>query len=206
MTSPVSNHPASDWNTFVRSPVASIDPGRLDACFDNRFGADLCNRLKGSVRLQDRLTALVHRRYALASWVAPEAISAADRAIALAGAEHLMVLARRAGAICWASTIAGAVLTQQVRALHAQLGEELCSFAVAHRDLSAAKRQLEPLDGIAARLDEDGRRCLGAWCHAQPTATGIRVRLKLPASRALDDPPEHPFDEIGPAIVHRAAG
>jgi hypothetical protein len=151
------------------------------------------------------LSKLISESYALRPSLAAETISDADQAIALTSQDRLIALVRRAGAIYWAKAIAGVVLAQQVRALHAQLSEKLCVFALGHQDLSGAKQTLEPLDGASRQIELDGLRCLGAWCDAQPADIGTRVRLRFPASPALDDPPEQPFGEIGPLIVRRAA-
>jgi len=53
---------------------------------------------------------------------------------------------------------------------------------------------------------EDGLRCLGGWCKAQSPGVGLRVSLKLAPNPALDGAVNHPFDELGPAIVRRVAG
>jgi hypothetical protein len=55
------------------------------------------------------------------------------------------------------------------------------------------------------RAVEHGWRCVGAWCHILPAGVGTRVRLKVAPRDALDRLPEHPFHEIGPSIVRRAA-
>jgi len=65
---------------------------------------------------------------------------------------------------------------------------------------------LTPYDQLGARVMEDGMRCLGAWCRAQSPGVGPRVSLKLAPNPALDDSVYGPFDELGPAIVRRAAG
>ena len=51
------------------------------------------------------------------------------------------------------------------------------------------------------QIAEDGMRCLGGWCQSQSAAISERVRLKTPASPALDDSADGPFKEIGPAII-----
>ena len=194
-----------DWATLMRQPAAYVDLARLDACFNNKVGMALCGRLRGAGRLQERLSATITEHYALPAPVAPEALSEADRAIALLGAEELADLVSRAGAIFWANAIANVVLAADVRWLHEQLGEELCALALANRNLAGPAPPLEPLDGVEARIREDGERCLAAWCRAQPAAVGVRVRLKRAPSAALDDAPQDPFAEIGAPIVRCAA-
>jgi hypothetical protein len=193
------------WSEFMNRPAAYTDGSRLAACFEHTFGADLCDRLKASIRLRDRLSAIVCARYALVRWVPPETCGDLDRAIALFPAARLVDLARRSGAVFWASTIANVILAPQVAALHQQLGEPVCSFALANRDLAGPEQAVEPLDDVGSRIADDGWRCLGAWCHAMPAGVGARVQLKLAARDLLDRAPEGPFREAGPSIVRRAA-
>jgi hypothetical protein len=195
----------SAWDTFVASPSVYADRTRLAACFGGRLGADLCGRFMTSPRLQDRLCAMLRKRYALAPLIDGEALSAADRAIALATPARLTDIIRRAGAIFWANTFASMILASHVEVLDRTLEPGLCTFALANRDLAGPVQGIDPVDGLASRLATDGLCCLGAWCRAQPDGVGTRVRLKLPASSALDAPPAVPFDAIGPFIVRRAA-
>ncbi len=190
----------------MNQPAAYTDGSRLAVCFEHAFDAELCNRLKASIRLQDRLSAIVCARYALVRWVPPQTCGGLDRAIALFPATRLFDLARRSGAIFWASTIANIVRAPQVAMLHQQIEEPVCSFALANRDLAGPEQAIEPLDDVGLRIADDGWRGLGAWCQAMPAGVGTRVRLKLAANDLLDRAPESPFREAGPSIVRRAAG
>lgn len=194
----------TDWNTFMAWPASYIDAGRLDHCFANRFGHELCDRLRVSRRLRDRLSAIVADHHALAASVTADVCDDRDRAIALSSAERLLDIARRCGAIYWAHAIAGVVRPAEVVALHREIDEALCSFALMHRDLAIAQ-ELPIIEGIGPRSVEDGLRCIAAWTRAQPAAVGQRVRLKLAAHPALDDPPAAPFVDIGPSLVRCAA-
>jgi len=189
----------------MAQPAVYADAERLAVCFDGELDADLCGRLKTSKRLQDRLAVIVRQHYALAAWLAPQACSDVDRAIALSTPQRLSELARRSGAIFWASAIANAILAPEVEALHQQVGEAACSFALENRDLAGLEQSLEPRESVGQRIAEDGWRCIAAWCHAQPPAVGLRVRLKLPPAEAVDELPSPDLIEIGPAIVRRAA-
>jgi len=194
------------WDEFVTQPARYIEPSRLAVCFDNTLGPELCGRLQTSPRLEERLSDLVHSRYGLARDIAAEAVSDTDRSIALASPEQLAELVGRAGAIYWANSIANTVRATDAAAIDASLGKELCVVALANRDLSGPMQPLTPYDQLGARVMEDGLRCLGAWCKAQPAGVGLRVRLKLPPAPALDDAVKRPFDELGPAIVRRTVG
>jgi hypothetical protein len=194
-----------DWATLMNRPAAYIDLTRLAVCFGDQIDVRLCERLRDSSRLQDRVSAIITDFYALAPPVGPEALSPSDQTIALLPAGRMGDVVRRAGAVYWANAIANMVRAEEVRWLRDQLGETLCAFALANRNLSGPPGKLEPADGADAQIVEDGIRCLGAWCQSQPDAVGGRVRLKSAATPALDDRARPPFDEIGPAIIHCAA-
>jgi hypothetical protein len=189
----------------MNRPAAYIDVTRLAACFDARIDVRLCERLRGASRLQDRLSMIITDFYALAAPVGPQAVGQLDQNVALLPAGLIGDLVRRAGVVYWASAIANMVRAEEVRWLRDQLGEALCTFALANRNLSGPPKKLEPVDGADARIAEDGMRCFGAWCQSQPEAVGGRVRLKSSAHPALDDRAQRPFDEIGPAIIRCAA-
>ena len=53
------------WDAFVTRPALYIEPSRLAVCFDGMANIGLCARLKGSHRLEERLSGLVHSRYGL---------------------------------------------------------------------------------------------------------------------------------------------
>jgi len=194
------------WDAFVAQPALYIEPSRLAVCFDGMVDAELCARLQTSPRIEERLSGLVHSRYALSRTVADEDMSDTDRSIALASSEQLAGLARRAGAIYWANSIASTVRAADAAALDAALGEALCLVALANRDLSGPMQPLAPYDELGRRVMEDGFRCLGGWCKAQSPGVGPRVRLKLAPNPALDDAVNTPFDELGPAIMRRTVG
>ena len=194
------------WEAFVAQPALYIEPSRLAVCFDGMVSPQLCARLQTSLRIEERLSGLVHSRYGLAGAVAVENVSDIDRSIALASSEQLAELVRRAGAIYWANGIATTVRAADAAAFDAALGETLCVVALANRDLSGPIQPLTPYDQLGARVTADGLRCLGAWCKAQPPGVGQRVRLKLPPHPILDGAVSRPFDELGPAIVRRAIG
>lgn len=206
MTAAADPAPAAiDWATLMNSPPAYIDATRLAACFGGRIGVRLCERLRGAIRLQDRLSATISAFYALAPPVGPDAVSPADQKVAMLPAASVGDVVRRAGAVYWANAIANAVRAEEVRWLSERLGEATRIFALENRRLSGPPEKLDMADGAEARIVGDGVRCLAAWCQSQPAAIGGRVRLKSPPSPALDGVVPSPFNTIGPAIVRCAA-
>jgi hypothetical protein len=193
-----------DWATLMNRPVAYIDATRLAACFGGSIRVALCERLLAAGRLQDRLSAMVNDFYSLAAPIGPDAAIPADQRVTLRPAGRTRDLVRRAGVLYWANAIANTVRAEDVRRLRGRLGDALYAFAIANRQLSAPSQMLDLADATDTRIDEDGMRCLGAWCQSQPEAVGGRVRLKSPASAALDGSADSPFNEIGPAIIRCA--
>ena len=193
------------WDAFVTQPALYIEPSRLAVCFDGMVDPELCGRLRPTPP-RGAAVEIVHSRYGLAPTIAAEDVSDTDRSIALASSEQLAELARRAGAIYWANSIANTVRAADAAAFDAALGERLCVVALANRDLSGPMQPLTPYDQLGARVMQDGLRCLGAWCKAQSPGVGLRGSLKLAPNPALDDAVNRPFDELGPAIVRRTVG
>jgi hypothetical protein len=193
------------WDELMTRPDSYINELRLGTCLDGCFPAEACGKLKATPRLQSRLSDIIRARYLLTGWVDPGQCNEADRIIALTSGERLTEIALRAGAIFWSTEIARVVLSKHVAMLHRQLGESICTFAIANRDLAGPVRRLKLVGDLIAMAKEDGWRCLSAWCHAQPQGVSMRVRLKLPPVIAFDRAPRSPFLEAGPAIVRRAA-
>lgn len=208
MTRLASMEPADpvEWQAFLDEPAAYAEPLRLAACFDGAIGEAACVRLLGTARLRTRLSNLLAKHHRLPAPLDVAEIDEADRAVALASAEELREIALRAGAIYWANSFAGIIDGQKTAALHTALGEELCAFAVANRDLAGAPQPHPPAGEIRERVASDGWQCLAAWFDAVPAFVAARVRLKLPPDELVDDAPASAFAESGPRIVRRAAG
>jgi hypothetical protein len=194
-----------DWATLMNRPAAYVHPARLAACFDGRITVRLCGRLLSASRLEDKLSLIINKFYALPTPVAQDAVSPSDQKIALVPMGRISDLIRRAGAIYWANAIANALRAEEVRWLRDRLGVVPYTLALANRHLSRASGTLELTDEAEAQIEEDGVRCLAAWCRMQPAAVRGRILLKSPARPALDDGVLSPFDEIGPAIIRCAA-
>ncbi|CAN7377482.1 SctK family type III secretion system sorting platform protein [Mesorhizobium sp. LjNodule214] len=205
MTQTGSEQTASpQWRAFMSNPASYADPARLAECFDGTISEAACERMLRSQRLHGRLSKFLLERYRL-SFAVDEPADEVDRAIALSSSEELEELALRSGAIYWAGSLAAVIDGREADALQAALGADLCTFAVANRDLAGPMQPLEPLEDMRSRVYADGLSCLGAWCQAMPGETSMRVRLKLMPHELVDQTAE-PFAEAGPAIVRRAVG
>jgi hypothetical protein len=200
-----SPEPVMDWQNFMMEPALYIEPDRFAACFEDAFTPSLCRKLLESQRLRARLSTAVQRHYQLGPWIDPEQVDEVDRVIALAPADILPDLALRAGAIYWSSAIASTVLAKAVGVLQQQLGDELCGYAINQRDLAGPAQSLEPLETVGDRIEDDGWRCLSAWCASVQPGIGQRVRLKLPKDSIIDLPAPPAFAARGPEIIRRAA-
>jgi hypothetical protein len=193
-----------EWRAFMMEPVNYMEGGRLADCFGSGLSVELCERLRLAPRLQERLSTVVRDFYGL-EWVDPGDCEEIDRLIALYSAEYLADLAFYSGAIFWSGAIANTVVAQDVETLEKELGDELCAFALNHRDVAGPLRTLGSPEGVRERVLEDGWRCLAAWRQQQPEGVAVRIALRLPPNPAFDGAPPHPFDAFGPSIVRRAA-
>ncbi len=191
------------WRSFLNRPALYAAAGRLASCFDGAIADEACTHMLGAGRLEVRLSRLIGEYYGLD--LPDEDPDEADRLIALCDAKRLADIALKAGAIYWSASFAGVIRRDTMAALHAQLSEALCEFALLNRDLGGPDQAIEPMVGLAERVAADGRRCLAAWCAALPAGVGTRVRLKLSPSPELDDLAPGPFAQLGAAIIRRAA-
>jgi hypothetical protein len=190
------------WDDFINRPVTYTHPMRLSVCFGGEIGPVGCARLLETRRMTNRISFRILKAYDLSDCAAPE--SADDLAIALASAEELQALARRAGAICWSNTLAGLVLARDADAMSKMLGDDVWMLALKNRDLGGPARSIDTVENAMTELENDGWRCLSAWCCAQGEGIGRRVRLKLPPNPELDVEPEGPIAQTGQEIARRA--
>ncbi|WP_167514787.1 SctK family type III secretion system sorting platform protein [Mesorhizobium intechi] len=193
-----------EWQAFISGPATYADAARLAECFGGAISEAACQRMLRSQRLHERLSKLLIEHYRL-SCSADEPSDDVDRSIALSSGDELEDLALRSGAIYWAGDLAAVIDGREADALQAALGADLCTLAVANRDLAGPTRPLQPLEDIRSRVYADGLSCLGGWCQAMPDETGARVRIKLMPHEFIDRTAK-PFIEAGPAIVRRAMG
>jgi type III secretion protein L len=182
------------WREFLAEPAAYTHGAWLAACFGGALDARFCGQLASTARLRGRLSALITRHYALPPWTEAQSCHEADRAIAMLPGDHIDELARRSGAIYWAGSIAKAILAHEVEAFHNCLGRNLCTFALAQRDLAGPAQELETPDSLSLRVLADGWRCVGAWRQGLPESVGRRVLLKLDPNTQLEFSPGSPFE------------
>ena len=182
MTDQLRASTASDgaWHEFLTRPAVHVDAARLSACFDGRIDEVVCRTMLTTPRLIERLSNVLERYYSLGADSDLDACDQVDRGVALATGETLAGIARRSGAVYWATGLASVVLTRDVETLYAALGEDVCTYALACRDLSEQDHRLPPIEETAATIIADGWRCLWGWSERLPPAIAKRVRLKFP--------------------------
>ena len=167
------------WRAFLAEPASYIHPSRLIGALNNELSAELCDSLRECERLQGRLSAVIASRAALPDTAHTDVVDPQDRDIATASADELAAIISRAGAVYWASAMAGAVRGQHVAALEGSLGAELCRFAVKHRELAGPAQPLEPARGPLA----------GSARHPSLRAVArarVHALRKPPVARRLD--------------------
>lgn len=193
------------WRSFIQHPIRTIDPDRLSLCFGGNIDPELALQIKASPRLRERLGRIVRDHYRLLPPPGTPPENEHDMDIALAPSDILTQIVPRAGAIYWSAAIANTVYAADVAALQAEIGEDLCNYALKHRDLAGPETGFASPGTAAERVAESGWQCLAAWCEALDPAVGARLRLKLPPTDAFDAPAPAALAQIGPKIVRRAA-
>ncbi len=195
------------WGSFLREPAAYAHWEHLAQCFDQAVSLAGSKRLLQCERLRERLSEVLNVHFELPPFSAASEIEVdqVDRKIAAASPERLDDIALRAGAVYWGNVFAGTILGRNAAALREVLGADLSALAVANKDLAGPMQPLDPVETLRARIEADGWRCLAAWCEAVDPAIGVRFRLKVPLSSALQEAPPESFYKTGPAIVRRTA-
>jgi len=195
-----------DWNNFMQKPAGYIETARLMDCLGGVLSKKICERIRATGRLQDRLSLIIATHYELATPVEENVVDDVDRHIALSSAEELREVILRSGAIYWANAIANVVLAEKLRSLHEHIGEAVCALALANRDLSAGGEAFKLLSNTREVVARDGERCMAVWCRSVPPAIGGRVALRLSAThRQIGEPTDH-MAKTGSVIIRRAAG
>jgi hypothetical protein len=193
------------WRAFMTEPVSYIDPGQFSRALGGALSVELCARLRDCERLQGRLSTLILAGEGLNAWGERTIVSEEDAAIAAAPLPVLTAIVQRAGAIFWAAGMVNAVRGADVAALQNALGEEVCRFALKHRDLAGPEQPLAPFETLGERVLADGWLCYAGWCDSLPSEIRARARLKISAGDAQRQPAPPAFLASGPAIIRRAA-
>jgi hypothetical protein len=207
MTGAAMIDPAIDdaWRIFGTEPVRYAHPAWLVASLGPGLTLEICARLSAEPRFHDRLSAQLAAHAALPPWEEHEPDDPLDREIALASGEALVELVTAAGAVIWADALARRVRRDDAAAVRDHLGEDVVRFALVNRELAIPTRPIEAIDELCDEIGEDGWRCYGAWCAAQPPAIGRRAVMKCDPVRISAPLPE-PLRKAGPTVMRRVAG
>ncbi|HUB45100.1 MAG TPA: SctK family type III secretion system sorting platform protein [Acetobacteraceae bacterium] len=171
--------------TFLTDPGAWADAAFVAPLIAPGLQAETARRLLASPRLAPRAS----------RWLAgllghgdPEALPPADRALALAPAETLELVALCAGAVWHAPRVRALVLGADIAVLRERLGDEVRRFGLRHAALawtSARSGAAEDANTLAEDIARDGSACLAAWIEALPDWAAARLRLKRPGEGLL---------------------
>ncbi|WP_353980366.1 hypothetical protein [Salinicola endophyticus] len=152
-------------------PVALGERHWLD-CLDAIADDDQLRPWLAQARFRQRLIARLRARHRLPATDELPPLDAADRCLCRLDTTALAACARAAGVIVHADAFAGTIEAPLVSALRARFGDVLHRLALEQRDQLRPEPQTTPpasdLEALAAAVERDGWRCVGAWYHAQP--------------------------------------
>jgi hypothetical protein len=191
------------WEMFRSEPAAFAHVRRVVDAFGGLIADEIASKLRQEERFRARLSALLVEPHALSDDFGEGAPTDPVRQLASASGAHAEALVRRCGAVYWARALLGQIEATAVVAIKQALGDEAYAIAIAHRDLAGPDINLPPVSQLDAAVTAAGTRCLAAWCALQPPGVAQRVRLMLPVTAELAEPPAGPFEEAGPRIVDR---
>jgi len=191
------------WETFRSQPAAFVHVRRIVDAFGGLIAQEVASKLRQEERFRARLSALLAEGHIWSDDFGEGAPSGPVRRLVLLSGAHAETLVRRCGAVYWARALLGQIEAGTVAAIRQALGDEAYAAAIAHRDLAGPDVNLPPPSQLDAAVMVAGTRCLAAWCDRQPDGIAQRVRLMLPDSPELAEPPGGPFEEAGPRIVDR---
>lgn len=165
---------------FAHAPAGDIHPEMVRHLEPSLADHDdIAAKLIGCPRLQQRLSRRWLHRAALQD-VSQIDFSTGLRWLALCDSRTLIQLCRYAGAVWHAETIRHLILSEEMAAIRAELGEACHDFALHQHDLAPivpiVPRFAQLLDAIA----EDGVRCLLYEFADAPLAVFERLLWKLP--------------------------
>ena len=153
----------------------SLLPDRVAALLGHGTSGGLASRLLASRRLAARLDEVLQQRLG----PLPALDAAQARALEL-DAQGWSLLQQRAGAVWHGNAIAMVVDGRELRALLAEIGEDLRGWALRGRPLAPVAGTVAVAE-IAAAIPAAGAGCLAAWCAAQPDSVRARIELRLAA-------------------------
>ncbi|KFF48647.1 hypothetical protein GY26_12900, partial [Gammaproteobacteria bacterium MFB021] len=152
-------------------PVTLGERHWLD-CLDAIADADQLRPWLGQARFRQRLIARLRARHRLPAAAELPPLAAPDRGLCRLDATALAACARAAGVIVHADVFARAIEAPRVSALRTRFGEALHRLALEQRDQPRPEPHTvapaNDLEALAAAVERDGWRCIGAWYHAQP--------------------------------------
>ncbi|WP_106419123.1 hypothetical protein [Salinicola tamaricis] len=152
-------------------PVTLGERHWLD-CLDAIADDDQLRPWLAQARFRQRLIARLRARHRLPAAAELPPLAPADRRLSRLDATALATCARAAGVIVHADAFASAIEAPRVSALRARFGDALHRLALQQRNQPRPEPQSAPsagdLETLAAAVERDGWRCIGAWYHAQP--------------------------------------
>lgn len=180
------------------SGTSELDPASVAALLGNGIPSVLARRLMASSRFSARIGRMVDARLG----DLPAVLDVAQSAALAMDKFGLAGLILRTGAVWYGRLIGRLIDGVSVRTLVAEIGPDLRSVALRHRDLAPDVIGADDVDGLVAGLERNGTACVKAWSQLQPASVALRLDLRLPRRPA----PAEDHLQFGPTITERLLG
>jgi hypothetical protein len=140
----------------------------------------IIQKLLGCNRTSAGLARLVDRRCG----AIPDAPDLAQGRLLRMDQGTLLEFARCVGSVRHAQAVLGLLDGERLRDFTASVGHAARDAALRWHDLVSGHPALPESEPLETLVEQEGWRCLRAWCQAQPPAIGTRVWLMLPSGTA----------------------
>ncbi|MBO0764025.1 MAG: hypothetical protein J2P50_05490 [Hyphomicrobiaceae bacterium] len=191
--------------------LPSVHPDRVRACLDPRLSAAVAQRLADSERVGWRVAEIILYRHGLNPAMLDDFYGRAAPASSSEADIHPLLhcdledCARLAGAAWHARSLKQCVSGKLVADLTALIGHRTRAFGLRNANLAVCSQVVTGAAELAAAINDDGFRCIGALLSSKDWALRGLVHVRLPPgtpAEAVAFGDEHV--RHAPAIIERA--
>jgi hypothetical protein len=165
--------------------LRSAHPDRVRACLDLRLSDAVVKRLADSERVGPRVAEVMLHRHGLSPQALDEYYRSAPRPASEADIHPLLrcdlaQCACLAGAAWHARSLKQCLSGKVVADLTARIGQGARAFGLRNANLAVSSQVYAGAVELAAAINDDGLRCIGALVSSKDAVLRALVRLRLP--------------------------